>query len=65
MFHVPWLHVKYTFNETQNTLVYIKSISTPQKITKLQLNLWLNEHKGLFLNEKPKKLVNMVGYIIY
>jgi hypothetical protein len=65
MFHVPWLHVKYIFNETQNTLVYIKSISTPQKTTKLQLNLWLNEHKGLFLNEKPKKLVNMVGYTIY
>ncbi len=26
--------------------------------------LWLNEYKVLFLNEKPKKLVNMEGYII-
>jgi hypothetical protein len=39
--------------------MYIKFIGTPQKVTKLQLNLWLNEHKGLFLDEKPKKLVNM------
>jgi hypothetical protein len=23
--------------------------------------LWLNEHKGPFLDEKPKKLVNMEG----
>jgi hypothetical protein len=55
MFHVPWLHFKwYIFNIVQNTLMYIKSISTPQKVTKLQLNLQLNEHKGQFLDEKQK-----------
>jgi hypothetical protein len=62
MLHVLWLHVKYTLNEIQNTLVYIKCMGTPQKVTKLQLNLWLNEHKGQFLDEKSKNLVNMVGY---
>ncbi len=36
--------------------MYIKSISTPQKVTKLQLNLQLNEHKGQFLDEKQKKI---------
>jgi len=64
MFHVFWLHVKYTFNVIQNTLVYIIHISTPQKITKLQLNLQLNEHDVVFLYEKPKKLINMEGCII-
>jgi hypothetical protein len=44
--------------------MYIKCIGTPQKITKLQLNLQLSEHKGLFLDEKPKKLINMNGCII-
>jgi len=52
MLHVPWIHVKYTFNLVQNTLVYIKCIGTPQKATKLQLNLQLNEHNGLLLDEK-------------
>jgi hypothetical protein len=54
MFNIPWLHVKYTFNVVQNTLMYIKSIGTSQEVTKLQLILWLNEHKGLFFGEKPK-----------
>ncbi len=54
MFNIPWLHVKYTFNVVQNTLVYIKCIGTSQEITKLQLILWFNEHKGLFLDENPK-----------
>jgi hypothetical protein len=36
--------------------VYIKCIGTPHKKNK---NLRLNEHKGPFLDEKPKKLVDM------
>jgi hypothetical protein len=44
--------------------VYIKHVSTLEKITKFQLNLQLNEHKGLLLNEKLKKLVNMKGSTI-
>jgi hypothetical protein len=55
---------KYILNVIQDTLVYIKCICTLQKVTKLQLNLQLNEHKGLFLYEKPKKLVNIEGCII-
>jgi hypothetical protein len=43
--------------------MYIKCIGMPQIITKLQPNLQLNEYKSLFLNEKPKKLVNMEGCI--
>jgi len=54
MLHVFWLHVKCTFNVVQNTLVYIQYIGTQQKITKLQPNLQLNEHKGIFLDEKSK-----------
>jgi hypothetical protein len=57
-------HVKYTLNIVQNTLMYIKCIRTPQKKTKLQLNLWLNEHKGLFLDEKPKD-VQFSDHTIY
>jgi hypothetical protein len=59
MLQIPWLHVKYSFDVVQNILVYIKCIGTPREVTNLQLNLQLNEHKGLFLDEKPKKLVNM------
>jgi hypothetical protein len=44
--------------------MYIKCIGTSQKVTKLQLHLRLNEHKGLLLDEKPKKLVNMEGCAI-
>jgi hypothetical protein len=51
MFHVTLLHVKYIFNVIKNTLMYIKCMATPQKVTILQLNLWLNEHKSLFLDE--------------
>jgi hypothetical protein len=37
--------------------MYIKCISTPQKVMKLQPNLRLNEHsKGLFLDEKTEKV---------
>jgi len=61
MLQIPWLHVKYSFDVVKNILVYIKCISTPQEVTNLQLNLSLNEYKGLFLNEKPKKLINMEG----
>jgi hypothetical protein len=61
MLHVLWIHVKYIFNVVQNTLVYIKCLGTPYKVTKLQPNLQLNENKGLFLNEKLKKLINMEG----
>jgi hypothetical protein len=64
MLHIFWLHVKYTFNVVQNTLVHIKCIGTSQKVTKLQLNLRLNEHNSLFLDEKLKKLVNMEGCTI-
>jgi len=64
MFNIFWVHVKYILNVVQNTIVYIKCKSTPQEITKLQIILWLNEHKLLFSNEKPKKLVNMKRYII-
>jgi hypothetical protein len=39
MFHAPSLHVKYIVNLVQNTLVYIKCIGQPQKVTKLQPNL--------------------------
>jgi hypothetical protein len=42
MLHEPWLDVKYILSVVQNTLVYIKCISTSQKKTKLQLNLQLN-----------------------
>ncbi len=48
MLHEPWLDVKYILSVVQNTLIYIKCISTSQKKTKLQLNLQLNEHKCLF-----------------
>jgi len=52
--------MKCTITIVQNTLMYIKWIGTPQKVIKLQPNLQLNEYKGLFLNEKLKKLINMV-----
>jgi hypothetical protein len=64
MFYIPWLHVKYIFNVVQNILIYIKCIGTPQEISNFQPNFQLNEHKGLFLNEKPKNLVNMEGSTI-
>jgi hypothetical protein len=59
MFLIPWLHVNYILHVVQNTLMYIKCIGIPQLITKLQPNLQVNEFKSLFLNENPKKLVNM------
>jgi len=40
--------------------MYKHTTKNNQVTTKLQLN----EHKGLFLDEKPKKLVNMEGCII-
>jgi len=64
MLHIFWLHVKYTFNVVQNILVYINCIGTPQKKTKLQLILQLNEHTSLCLDEKLKKLVNIEGCTI-
>jgi hypothetical protein len=54
MLNIPWLHVKYTFNVVQNTLVYIKCIGTSQEVTKLQLILWLNEHRVYFSVKNPK-----------
>ncbi len=60
MFHVPWLHFKYTLNVVQNILTYIKCVSTPQKVMKLQPNLWLNEHSM----KKLKKLIDNKGCII-
>jgi hypothetical protein len=64
MFHVLWLDVKYIFSVVQNILVYIKCISTSQKVIKLQLNLQLNEHKGLFWMKNPngqyEKMYNLV-----
>ncbi len=41
--------------------MYTQCICTSQKVTKLQPNLQLNEHNGLFLDEKLKKLTNMEG----
>jgi hypothetical protein len=64
MFNVTWIHVKYIFIVLQNTLVYVKCIGTPQKVTKLQPNLWLNEHKSYFWMKNLKKLINMEGYTI-
>jgi hypothetical protein len=58
MLHEPWLDIKYILSVVQNTLVYIKCISTSQKKTNLQINLQLNEHKGLFW---MKNLVNQYG----
>jgi hypothetical protein len=58
MLNIFWLCVKYTFNVVQNTLVHIKCIGMSQKVTKLQLNLQLNEHNNLILDEKLKKLIN-------
>jgi hypothetical protein len=64
MLHEPWLDAKYTFSVVQNTLIYIKCIGTSQKITELQLNLQLNEHKGLFWMKNPisqyGKMYNLV-----
>jgi len=64
MFHEPWLNVKYTFSVVQNTFIYIKYIGTSQEKTKLQLNLQLNEHKGLFWMKNPisqyGKMYNLV-----
>jgi hypothetical protein len=64
MLHVFWLHVKYTLNVVQNMSVYIKCIGTPQKVTKLQPNLWLHEHKRLIHGLISKKLFNMEGCTI-
>jgi len=64
MLHVPWLDVKYIFSVVQNILVYIKCVGTSQKVTELQLNLQLNEHKGLFCMKNPihqyEKMYNLV-----
>jgi len=64
MIHVPWLDVKYILSVVQNILVYIKCIGTSQKVTELQLNLQLNEHKGLFWMKNPisqyEKMYNLV-----
>jgi hypothetical protein len=64
MLHVPWLDVKYVLSVVQNTLVYIKCISTSQKVIELQLNLQFNEHKGLFWMKNPisqyGKMYNLV-----
>jgi hypothetical protein len=42
----------------------IKCICTIEGIIKLQLILQLNEHNDLFLDEEPKKLVNIKRCII-
>lgn len=44
--------------------MYINCISTPKEVTKLQLILRLNEHKGLYLDEKFKNVVNIKGVVI-
>ncbi len=44
--------------------MYIKCIGAPHEVTKLKLNLELNEHKSILLDEKPKKLVIMEGNTI-
>jgi len=44
--------------------MYIKCINTPKEVTKLELILRLNEHKGLFLDEKFKNVVNIKGFVI-
>ncbi len=64
MLHEPWLDVKYIFSVVQNTLVYIKCISTSQKITKLQLNLQLNEHKHLFWMKNPISEYEMMYILV-
>jgi len=65
MFHEPWLDVKYTFSVVQNILVYIKCISTSQKITELQLNLQLNEHKAIFWMKNPiNQYVKMYNLVV-
>jgi hypothetical protein len=65
MLHELWLNVKYILNVVQNTLIYIKCIGTSHKKTELQLNLQLNEHKGLFWMKNPisqyGKLYNLVA----
>jgi hypothetical protein len=64
MLHVLWLDVKYNLSAVQNILVYKKSIGTSQKVIKLQLNLQLNEHKGLLWMKIPirqyGKMYNLV-----
>jgi hypothetical protein len=64
MLHVPWLDVKYILNVVWHILIYIKCIGTSQKLTKLHLNLQLNEHKGLFWMKNPisqyGKMYNLV-----
>jgi len=56
MLHVFWLHVKYTL-VVQNILMYIKCIGTTQKVTKLQTNLWLHEHKRLVHGWNIKEVI--------
>jgi hypothetical protein len=58
------IYVEYIFNVVQNILMYIKCIGTSHEITKLQPILQLNKHKGMLLDEKPKKLVIMEGNTI-
>jgi hypothetical protein len=41
--------------------MYIESIKHDIEVSKLQLLLQLIWYKGLFLNEKPKKTINMEG----
>jgi len=64
MLHVLWLNVIYILNVVQNILVYIKCIGTSQKVIKLQVNLKLNEHKGLLWMKNPNsqygKMYNLV-----
>jgi hypothetical protein len=64
MLHVLWLDVKYILNVVQIILVYIKRIGTSQKVIKLQVNLQLNEHKGLLWMKNPisqyGKMYNLV-----
>ncbi len=57
MLHVFWLPVKYTLNVVQNTLIYIKCIGTPQKVTKLQPKFWLHEQKRLIHGWNIKEVI--------
>ncbi len=64
MLCVLWLDIKYTLIVVQNILVYIKCIGTSQKVINLQLNLQINEHKGLLWMKNPiiqyGKMYNLV-----
>jgi hypothetical protein len=54
MFNILQLHVKYTFNVVQNSLMSIKCICTTKGIIKLQLILQLNEHNDFFWMKNPR-----------